>query len=128
MAKAVTASGSAADRRDGRINPMTEDDRVWQLMRGDELLAELVVTGTDFPWLTGTLRPTSGFEEVRPLFQDELFRLDHLDDEPGTWEAAYRRIRQAMRLLAPDGRPVPEFLLHIDGGNAWWRWSDQLWP
>jgi hypothetical protein len=30
---------------------MGEAQRVWQLIRGDELLAELVVTGGDFPWL-----------------------------------------------------------------------------
>jgi hypothetical protein len=44
------------------------------------------------------------------------------------WEAAYDRIRQAVRLLAPDGRPVAEFLLHIDGDDAWWRWSDEPFP
>ena len=58
----------------------------------------------------------------------ELRRLDGLDDDPESWEAAYNQIRQAVRLLAPDGRPVPEFLLHIDGGDAWWRWSDEPFP
>jgi hypothetical protein len=28
-------------------------------------------------------------------------------------------------LAAPDGHLVPEFLLHIDGSEAWWRWSDE---
>jgi hypothetical protein len=32
-----------------------------------------------------------------------------------------------VRLLAPDGRPVPELLLHIEG-DAWWRWSDKPFP
>lgn len=27
--------------------------------------------------------------------------------------------------MAPDGRPVPEFLLHIEGADAWLRWSDE---
>ena len=27
--------------------------------------------------------------------------------------------------FTPDGRPVPEFLLHVDGDDAWWRWSDE---
>jgi hypothetical protein len=104
---------------------MNEYGHVWQLVRGDELLAELVVTGGDFPWLNAHVRPVAGFEEVRPLFEEELRRLDQLDDDPGPWEAAYRRIRQAVCLLAPDSRPVPEFLLHIEGDNAWWRWSDE---
>lgn len=107
---------------------MTEDGRVWQLVRGDELLADLVVTGGDFPWLSAQVRPTAEFEEVRPLFEEELRRLDHLDEDPGPWETAYRRIRQAVCLLAPDGRPVPEFLLHIEGHDAWWRWSDEPFP
>jgi hypothetical protein len=28
-------------------------------------------------------------------------------------------------LWYPDGREVPEFLLHLDGSVAWWRWSDE---
>ena len=59
-----------------------------------------------------------GFAEVRPLSDSELQRLEYLDDEPEQWEAAYRRIREVVRLLVPDGRPVPEFLLHIEGEEA----------
>ncbi len=29
-----------------------------------------------------------------------------------------------MTLTSPDG-PVPEFLLHIEGEQAWFRWSDE---
>jgi hypothetical protein len=64
----------------------------------------------------------------QPLFEDELRQLDHLDEDAAPWEAAYDRIRQAVRLLAPDGRPAAEFLLHIDGDDAWWRWSDEPFP
>jgi hypothetical protein len=62
---------------------MIEYGHVWQLVHGDELLAELVVTGGDFPWLNAEVRPVAGFEEVRPLFEEELRRLDHLDDDLG---------------------------------------------
>lgn len=106
---------------------MTEPGQVWQLLRDDELLADLVVTGVGFPWLNARLRPAAGFEQVRPLFEDEIRRLDLLDD-PDRWEAAYRRIRDAVTLRAPDGRAVSEFLLHIDGNHAWWRWSDEPFP
>lgn len=51
--------------------------------------------------------------------------MDRIDDDPQTWEAAYETIRGAVTLHYPGGRPVPEFLLHIDGGDAWWRWSDE---
>ncbi len=100
------------------------NDGVWQLVRDGQTLASLVVTGGDFPWLHARLEPDAAFEEVRPMFDEELRLLDHLDDDPASWEAACQRIRQALRLIAPDGRPVPEFLLHIDGTQAWWRWSD----
>jgi hypothetical protein len=102
--------------------------RVWQLVRGDELLAELVVTGGDFPWLNAEIRPAAGFAEVRPLFEEELRQLEHLDEEPAQWESAYRRIREVVHLLGPDGRPISEFLLHIEGEDAWWRWSDEPFP
>jgi hypothetical protein len=100
------------------------DDGVWQLVRDGQHLASLVVTGGDFPWLHARLEPEAPFEEVRPMFEEELRLLDHLDVDPASWEAAWRRIRQALDLIAPDGRAVPEFLLHIDGTQAWWRWSD----
>ena len=107
---------------------MGDAERVWQLLRGDELVAELVVTGGDFPWLNAEVRPAAGFAEVRPLFDDELRVLELLDEDPEPWEAAYRRIRAVVRLVAPDGLPVPEFLLHIEGAEAWWRWSDEPFP
>jgi hypothetical protein len=74
---------------------VSEDERVWQLVRGDELLAELVVNGGDFPWLNAEVRPAAGFAEVRPLFDDELRRADLMEEEPEQWEAAYRRVREA---------------------------------
>jgi hypothetical protein len=104
---------------------VNDGERVWRLMQGKELLAELVVTGGDFPWLNARMRPAPGFEAIRPLFEQELRALERIDDDPGSWEAAYDRIRVAVSLLYPDGRPVPEFLLHVDGDDAWWRWSDE---
>jgi len=81
---------------------------------------------------TRSARCTSGspliFAEVRPLFEEELRRLEHLDEKPERWETAYRRIREIVRLVAPDGRPVPEFLVHIEGEDAWWRWGDEPFP
>lgn len=94
-------------------------------MQGEELLAELIVTGGDFPWLNARIRAMPGFEAVRPLFEEELRALEHIDDDVGSWEAAYARIRKAVTLLYPEGGPVPEFLLHVDGEDAWWRWADE---
>jgi hypothetical protein len=107
---------------------MSDDAQAWQFVDGQGLIAELVVTDGDFPWLYAEVRATERFERVRPLFEEELHWLERLDEDSAGWEAAYDRIRQAVRLLAPDGRPVPEFLLHIDGHDAWWRWSDEPFP
>jgi hypothetical protein len=102
---------------------MNHGEQVWRLMQGEELPAELVVTGGDFPWLNARIRAMPGFEAVRPLFEEA----------PGA--GAHRRRRllasrlrphpRAVSLHNPEGRPVPEFLLHVDGNDAWWRWSDE---
>lgn len=104
---------------------MTHGEQVWRLVQGEELLAELIVTGGDFPWLNARIRAMPGFGAVRPLFEEELRALEHIDDDLGSWQAAYDRIRRAVSLHYPDGRPAPEFLLHVDGEDAWWRWSDE---
>jgi hypothetical protein len=104
------------------------NDPVWRLRRGDELVAELVVTGGDFPWLNAIVRATPAFDELRPRFVEELRLLDRLDQDVVAWEAIYDRIRQEVILERPDGFAVPEFLLHVDGEDAWWRWSDEPFP
>ncbi len=71
------------------------------------------------------MRPYPGFEEVQPLFDEELRLLDDVDNTADAWEAAYEKVRAAVTLRYPDGGEVPEFLLHIDKGEAWWRWSDE---
>src|SRR5262249_61999113 len=82
----AAASSAATMRWHDRL--VTEDGRGWRLARGDVLLPGLVVTGGDFPWLQGQVRPTAEFVEVRPLFEEELRRLDHLDEETGPVETA----------------------------------------
>jgi hypothetical protein len=108
-----------------RLVLMSDGERVWRLLRGEELIAELVVTGGDFPWLNARVRPAHGFEKVRPLFEEELRSLEHIDHDLGAWETAYESIRNTVNLLYPEGHPVPEFLLHIRGEDAWWRWGDE---
>jgi hypothetical protein len=83
-----------------------------------------VIVGGEFPWLNAHVEHRSGFEELLPLFAEELNRLDRIDDDAAFWEEAYDALRAAVTLRYPDGDEVPEFLLHIDGTEAWWRWSD----
>jgi hypothetical protein len=104
---------------------MTVDSQAWTLYRGDERIADLVVDSGDFPWLNAQVYPHRGFDDVRPLFVEELRLLDGIDNHLDAWEAAYQQVRATVTLRYPDGRTVPEFLLHIDGEEAWWRWSDE---
>jgi hypothetical protein len=94
---------------------------IWRLYRREELIAELVVTGGNFPWLEARVEPRPGLEALRPLLDEEVALVD--DDE--RWTEVHLRLRRRLRLVDPDGREVPEFLLHIDGDEAWWRWSDE---
>ncbi|MFY1695908.1 MULTISPECIES: hypothetical protein [unclassified Solwaraspora] len=91
------------------------------------LLADLAVTDGDFPWLYATVRPTGAFAPLRPIFDAELRALRVVEDGPddGAWDRAYQQVRAAVVLIDPDGVAVPEFLLHIDGDQAWWRWIDE---
>jgi hypothetical protein len=88
-------------------------------------LADLMVTDGDFPWLNARVDPGEGLAEVLPLFAEELLRLDRIDDDTESWERACNAIRTVVTLRYPEGHEVPEFLLHIDGDKAWWRWSDE---
>ena len=97
---------------------------VWTLRRGAELLGEIHVTGSrEMFWLSGAWYPTSAFEDVRPLFDeaercsDEERFLD-LDD-------VLARIQGAgVTLNRPDGVPVKDWLLWLDGTGAAFSWSE----
>lgn len=102
---------------------------VWQLRRGDEVLGEITITDADFPWLRGSFVARAGFAEVASLFAEELALSEVILDDDSkaaidAWETAYDRIAKTMTLVAPSG-PVAEFLLHVDAGEAWFRWSDE---
>lgn len=89
-------------------------------------MAELHVNGHDMPSVSAHVVPLPGFDRLAPLFAEELRRLNELEDvETPEWAAAYDAIRRETRLRDPAGRDVPEYLLHIDGLEAWWRWHHE---
>jgi hypothetical protein len=98
---------------------MNRIGETWHLQRGDEVLGDITVTGTDFPWLTGDFAARPGFAEVAPLFATVAEGSD-----PAACERAYRQIEATLTLVSPSG-PAAEFLLNIDGDEAWFRWSDK---
>lgn len=96
-----------------RIDEVDDDDR-------------FDVTGQDMPWLTARVVPLAGFDEIAPLFAEELRLCEELADvETPEWTAAYERVRSETRLRDAEGQDVAEYLLHIDGSKASWRWHDE---
>ncbi|MGA5820169.1 hypothetical protein ACPC54_20160 [Kitasatospora sp. NPDC094028] len=94
----------------------------WRLLRGEELLGEIVVEESDFAWTDGRFLPRPGFAEVKPWFDESAALVDA--EEYEAFELAYDRIDGALTLVGPAG-PAAEFLLHIRGDRARFRWSDE---
>jgi len=99
------------------------EGEVWRVRGGGEAVGEILIDDVDFPWLAGTFTAGPGFEAVRELFAREL-ALAERDDDREEWERVYGEIGRRVALSSPDG-PVAEFLLHIEGDRAWFRWSDE---
>jgi len=86
-------------------------------------IATITTTKYDDNCWHGTLEAREEFEQFRPLFAAQLAAMAAED-----WHEAgrvYHEIRAALSLRRPDGSIVPEFLLHIDGSAASFRWSDE---
>ena len=91
----------------------------FQLRRGDDLLGTLTSCTPDFPWIFCKFEPCDAFAEQRALFDDELRLLDQEDFV--AWEQAYEKIRALNLRLVSAKEDLSEFLLHIDGDEAWFR-------
>lgn len=93
----------------------------YRVTRDGLLLGTLTRTGGDMPWWEGVFEPAPGFEAVRPLFDRERALLDA--DRLEEWEAAWDELAAGLALEPLDGRePLTEFLLHIAGRQASWRY------
>ncbi|MFC9030830.1 hypothetical protein [Streptomyces arboris] len=106
------------------------DGTIWRLRRGTELVGEIAVDDLDFPWLYGRFIPGPAYDAgIRELFDRELALMERLDegesDESAeAWEGVCREVNRTLVLTGPEGKGVAEFLLHIQGDRAWFRWSD----
>ncbi|MFF3332438.1 hypothetical protein ACFYWX_23225 [Streptomyces sp. NPDC002888] len=104
---------------------MAFDGQVWRVSSGERQVGEILIDDADFPWLSGRFVPGPAYDTVQALFTRELALLEgDFDDRVEEWETVYDEIRRHVSLSSPDG-PVPEFLLHIEGDRAWFRWSDE---
>ncbi|WP_433402471.1 hypothetical protein [Streptomyces sp. CA-146814] len=103
---------------------------IWRLRRGTELVGEIAVDDPDFPWLRGRFIPGPAFDTtVRELFDRELALMERLDEDETdesaeAWERVCCEMNSTLALAGPEGEAVAEFLLHVQGDRAWFRWSD----
>ncbi|MGY4981696.1 hypothetical protein ACWCYL_31880 [Streptomyces sp. 900105755] len=100
---------------------MWNEEEVWRLCRGEEVVGEILIEEGDFPWLSGRFVPTAGFAGVKPLFERELALAE--EEEWDEWDSVIGEINEKLQLVAPAG-PVAEFLLHVEGEQASFRWID----
>jgi hypothetical protein len=99
----------------------------WELREGASVLGVITIDEQDFPWLSGRFAAEPGFARWAAVFAESSRLLDELadvDDPAGwaRWEALYDRISSALTLVAPS-EPVSDFLLHVDGSEASFRWT-----
>jgi hypothetical protein len=107
----------------------TQTPATLNLVRGDTVLGTIEVHpgNADFPWFSGTFRPSREFEAVRPLFERELelLRANENDDSASwdDWEEVHDELHDpGLRLTAPDSNyTADDILIHINGAEAWWR-------
>lgn len=103
-----------------------EENTFWTLMKGNDVVARLQAVDVDMPWIFAEIETLPGFAPYAPLFAAELAILDASAEderEEADWEAVYDKIVADLDLLMPDGTPV-EYLLHIDGPEAWFRFAE----
>jgi hypothetical protein len=101
---------------------MSGRPEIWLVARDEEVVAELVVERLDGPWVRGRVDPREGFAALRPVFEREQRLANRLMQDPFGWWRAQRGLRRAIRLIKPNGEEASEFLLHINGRRASWRY------
>jgi hypothetical protein len=103
---------------------MPERPKTWLVVNDEGLVAELIVECRDQPWWRGCVFRHGGFEALAPLFAREAEQSAAGDTV--RWWKAYHELRRMIRLIRPDGREVPEFILHVHGSRARWRCIDAV--
>ena len=94
----------------------------YRVIRQGVLLGTLTRTGSDMPWWLGEFDPAPGFASIRTLFDRERELLD-ADEDMDAWGRTWDELSDGLVLEPLDGRkPITEFLLHIEGKEATWRY------
>ena len=101
---------------------MAKKGDTWQLICGTKILGTLTYRTVDQPTFHCDFSPTPDFAAIAPLFAAELNSLNA--DRMDQWEKDYQKIDALGLRLVPIGAApeIEEFLLHIEGNTAWFRW------
>lgn len=98
-------------------------DRHWQLNGKGILYGSLFLERIDQPWYHCRFEPTNAFQEIERLFLEEIRVLnENTFDE---WKQCYDAI-DLLQLELRSGesqRTIDDFLLHIEGKHAWFRYE-----
>ncbi len=94
----------------------------FHLKQKGKLLGTLRYYEANFPWINCKFEPTEAFQAVKWLFDEEIELLEKDDIE--NWEIAYNRINDlSLELInLEDENIMGEFLIHIEGDEAWFRY------
>jgi len=81
----------------------------------------------DQPWFFCQFKQTAAFEEFKPMFDKELELLNTglvSEEVMAAWEEAVETIDALGLILVSldDSSKITDFLLHIDGEEAWFRY------
>jgi len=97
-------------------------DEGWKLRVGDTVLAELRNPSPDQPWIFCDFVPSAAFESYTALFEHDLMLLN--SDRMDEWFAHDEVMSTVGFVLEPltEGSAITEFVLHIDGNTAWFRY------
>jgi hypothetical protein len=101
-----------------------ESEYNWELRKGSRLLGILTNCRLDWPWYFCQFEARAEFERHRSLFEEELRLLDASPEDLKEWGESYKKIENlGLDLIstAEEGPVVKEFMIHINGDEAWFR-------
>ena len=95
----------------------------WELYGKSTFYGRLHLDHIDQPWFHCRFEPTEAFQEVQPLFEEEI-RLLNSSGKIDEWERSYETIDQLQLELrsTAEHSVITDFLLHIEGDSAWFRY------
>jgi len=100
-----------------------DESQIWQLVSANgTLFGTLTLERHNMPWYDCHFVSAVSFEQVAVLFAAERRLLDA--DDMDAWAAAYEKIDALELELHPaeGGSTIKDFLLHIHGQKAWFRY------